>query len=475
MNAALPKTKLIATIGPASAGRGIIRRLLTSGVAAFRLNLSHGDLVQAAATIAAIRELSSQTGRQAAVLLDLPGPKMRLGVLAEPVAVSRHQEVIFCADDDQPAGAVCLPHDIEGLAKKVRPGDLIYIGDGMLQFRVKARHRGRIHAEALLAGVVRSHKGINIPTSDVKESSLTDYDRRCLAFAVEQRVDAVCISFVGRARDITAARELLPAGGTWHPCLVAKIERRQAVEAIDAILAEADAVMVARGDLGIELPLEEIPVLQKEIIAKANMLAKPVIVATQMLLSMVENTRPTRAEVTDVANAILDGADAVMFSEETAVGVAPVEVVRTARRIARRTERELLRPGCRAEQIRTNVRVSDQIEDMISSATHDVLANRSVALAVTPTSTGTTARRISRLRPRQWVVAITDNPTVRNILALSFGVLPLLAERIPPDRRAIAAFLRERGLAGRGDRLVVTNGEPGIPGSTNSLHVIDLS
>ncbi|MDH5297678.1 MAG: pyruvate kinase, partial [Desulfobulbaceae bacterium] len=212
----------------------------------------------------------------------------------------------------------------------------------------------------------------------------------------------------------------------------------------------------------------------KEIIRLANKAAKPVIVATQMLLSMVDNARPTRAEVTDVANAILDGADAIMFSEETAIGNFPLEVVRTAKRIARVTEKELLKPGCQAEQTRNSVRSSGEIEDMISSATYDVLDNGSVKLAVTPTSTGATARRISRLRPRQWIVAVTDNHTVRNVLNLSFGVLPIFTTRIPAESCALSEFLRAQGLTARGHRLVITAGWPGVPGSTNSLHVVDI-
>ncbi|MDH5299351.1 MAG: pyruvate kinase, partial [Desulfobulbaceae bacterium] len=245
----LPKTKIIATLGPKSSGRQTIRRLIEAGVAAFRLNLSHGELPEVAATIATIRQLNDKVGREAAIILDLPGPKMRLGALPEPLAVRRHDQVVFCRSCDQPTDALCLPHEIEELDKKVRPGEIIYIGDGMLQFKVLRRQQGRIYTEALLPGLVRSHKGINIPGYDLKAPSLTDYDRQCIAFGVDQRVDGICVSFVGRPQDIIAARRLLPDDPTYRPCLVAKIERRLAVEHFDAILAVADAVMVARGDL----------------------------------------------------------------------------------------------------------------------------------------------------------------------------------------------------------------------------------
>jgi pyruvate kinase len=471
------KTKIVATLGPASFASRVLRRLLAAGVDGFRFNLSHGDFARHAEVIRRLRDLSAAAGRSAAIIVDLPGPKMRLGILPEPVQVRRGELVLFA-----PAGTasrregVVLPHEIAGLAAGLRRGSLIHVNDGLLQFRVREVQGEAVLATALVAGTVRSNKGVNIPGYQPPAGVLTDRDRQGIAFAVEQRADVICISFVGGPEDLRAARSLLPSGREYVPCLPAKIERRQALRNLEGILAEADAVMVARGDLGIELPLAEIPVRQKEIVRRANMAAKPVIVATQMLLSMVENARPTRAEVTDVANAILDGADAIMFSEETAIGHDPAAVVRVARSIAARTERGPLRAcGAGTELIRGRIRDSDSVDDLISSAAFDALESRSADLAVAPTTSGATARRIARLRPRPWIAAITDNRTVANILALSSGVRPLLVPDAALTDDALARLLQEQGLVRPGGRLIITAGTPfGVAGTTNSLRILDL-
>jgi pyruvate kinase len=477
MSAFITKTKIVATLGPASFSVRMQRRLIRAGVDGFRLNLSHGNLVEHAAVIASLRRISAEMGRPVAIIIDLPGPKMRLGMLPAPVAVRRGAQVYFWpAGQPYPGPGIYLPHEISGLARGLRPGSIIFVGDGMMQFKVKAVAEEIIETEALVSGIVRSNKGINIPGYETPAGVLTWEDQRGIAFAVKHRADVICISFVGGPEDMLAARALLPRDGSYNPCLLAKIERRQAVGHLDGILAMADAVMVARGDLGIELPIEEIPGLQKDIIRRANLAAKPVIVATQMLLSMVDNSRPTRAEVTDVANAILDGTDAIMFSEETAVGHDPVAVVRIAQKIARQTERGLTKNGGIALAIRAVIRSEDSIADLISSATCDILENRTVNLAVTPTSTGTTARRIARLRPRPWIVAITDNPTVCNILTLSSGVFPLQVPSLAMSEFELAEQLNGAGLLRPGKRrLVITAGSlSGVAGTTNSLKIIDV-
>lgn len=477
MKALISKTKIVATLGPASFSAPVQRRLIAAGVDGFRLNLSHGDFEEHAAVIANLRKISAETGRPVAIIVDLPGPKMRLGKIPRPITVRRGAKVRFVPEGvSRPGPGIFLPHEISGLAQGLRPGSIIFVGDGMMQFRVKAVQGEIVEAEALVAGIVRSNKGVNIPGYNAPAGVLTERDKRGIAFAVKHKADVICISFVGNADDMLAARALLPQSGTYRPCLLAKIERRQAVAHLDAILAEADAVMVARGDLGIELPIEEIPGLQKDIIHRANVAAKPVIVATQMMLSMVDNARPTRAEVTDVANAILDGADAIMFSEETAVGHDPVAVVRIAKKIARQTERRLVKSGGVALEVRAAIRSEDSIDDLISSATCDVLENRTVDLAVTPTATGTTARRIARLRPRPWIVAITDNPTARNILALSSGVFPLGVPSVALSDFELAMRIKDAGLLRPGTRrLVITAGSLlGVAGTTNSLKIIDV-
>ncbi len=477
MNPFVSKTKIVATIGPASFSAAVQRRLMAAGVDGFRLNLSHGDHEEHAGVIANLRKISAEMGRPVAIVVDLPGPKMRLGKVPKPITVRRGAKVRFVPEGvSRPGPGIFLPHEISGLAQGLRPGSIIFIGDGMMQFKVKSIQGEIVETEAMVAGVVRSNKGVNIPGYTAPSGVLTDADKRGIAFAIKNKADVICISFVGGPEDMLAARALLPQSGKYRPCLLAKIERRQAVAHLDGILAVSDAVMVARGDLGIELPIEEIPGLQKDIIHRANMAAKPVIVATQMLLSMVDHARPTRAEVTDVANAILDGADAIMFSEETAIGHDPVAVVRIAKKIARQTERRLVKSGAIALEVRAAIRSEDSIDDLVSSAACDVLENRTVDLAITPTATGTTARRIARLRPRPWIVAITDNPTVRNILALSSGVFPLEVPSVAITDFELAKRIKDAGLLRPGTRrLVITAGTLlGVAGTTNSLKIIDV-
>ena len=478
MNPFISKTKIVATLGPASFSTAVQRRLMAAGVDGFRLNLSHGDFEEHAGVIVSLRKISAEMGRPVAIIVDLPGPKMRLGKVPKPITVRRGAKVRFVPEGiARPGPGIFLPHEISGLAQGLRSGSIIFVGDGMMQFKVKSIQGEIVETEALVAGVVRSNKGVNIPGYNAPAGILTEEDKRGIAFAIKHKADVICISFVGGPEDMLAARALLPQTGKYRPCLLAKIERRQAVTNLDAILTMADAVMVARGDLGIELPIEEIPGLQKDIIHRANMAAKPVIVATQMMLSMVDNARPTRAEVTDVANAILDGADAIMFSEETAIGHDPAAVVRIAKKIAHQTERRLVKSGGVALEVRAAIRSEDSIDDLISSATCDILENRTIDLALTPTASGTTARRIARMRPRPWIVAVSENQTVRNVLAISFGVFPIWVPSVDLTDSDLAELLRGAGLIRSGTRrLVITSGtQCGVAGTTNSLKIIDVS
>ncbi len=476
MKIKMPKTKVIATLGPASWDEQMITKLLKAGVDAFRLNMSHGDFQDMAKIIKRIRHCSTDMARGVAIIIDLPGPKMRLGEIPSPIHLKKGDEVVFTNGKKHSyKDAVYLPHEISGFEKKVKKNDIIYMSDGVLQFKVLEVKGKEILTKALLPGTVRSHKGINLPGIDFKDGAITDYDRACIEFAVKNKVDVICVSFVGGKEDIDKARALIPEDPHYRPFILAKVERIRAVEHIEEIVQAADAIMVARGDLGVELPIEEIPVIQKRIIRLANMYARPVVVATQMMESMVDNLRPTRAEVTDVANAILDGADAIMFSEETAVGKYPLEVVKMAMKIALMTEQELLETGAMSEVIREMVRDSKRIDDMISIATYDVLCNVSVDYVVTPTTSGTTARRISRLRPYQWILAVTDNLTVRNVMNLSFGVYPLYMSRLNIVGNDLTSFLEAQGILKKGNRIVITSGMPfGVPGTTNSLKVIDV-
>ncbi len=471
-----PRTKIVATIGPASNKDKMIKKLINAGVDAFRLNMSHGSFQDFSDLIQRIRKIANENSRGVAIVLDLPGPKMRLGKLDSEINIKKGDRVVFSSElDKKTENGIFLPHTIEGLEKNVKKGSVIFVSDGMLQFKVLEIKGKKIITRAMLPGTVRSHKGINVPGLEIKGGAITEFDKSCIEFGAKNKVDVICVSFVGDKKDIETAKALLPNDPHYKPFILAKIERKVALDNIHEIIGAADAVMVARGDLGVELPIEEIPLRQKEIVHLANMEAKPVIVATQMLESMVDNLRPTRAEVTDIANAILDGADAIMFSEETAIGKHPLEVVKTAIKIAKLTEHRLLEPGSMAQQIREKIRHSKRIDDMISIATYDILSNKTVSFVVAPTTTGMTALRISRIRPRQWILAITDNYTVRNILNISFGVMPMYMGRLTLVKDEFTKFLEGEGILNSGDRIVITSGTLfGVPGSTNSLKVIDV-
>ena len=334
------RTRIVCTIGPASRAPATMAAMIEAGMNVARLNFAHGTFDEHAAIIADVRAAARATGRRVAILADLPGPKLRIGRLAEqPVELERGRE--FTLEVGEFTGdATRASTTFERLPQAVKPGDTIFLNDGLVQLVVKAVQGAAVRCEVAVGGALLSNKGINLPDVDLGIGAFTERDRKCLAVALAHGVDAVSQSFVQDADDIRAVREAARSAGRELP-VFAKIERAQALRRIDAILAAADGVMVARGDLGVEIPIESIAAAQKQLLEKANRLAKPAITATQMLLSMVENRRPTRAEVTDVANAILDGTDCVMLSEESAIGAHPVEAVQMLSRIAKVTEAHL--------------------------------------------------------------------------------------------------------------------------------------
>lgn len=436
-----------------------------------RLNFSHGSQEEHRILIQRIRQISQERGKEVAILQDLAGPKIRIGGFKEGPVILRPRADFILTNREVPGDEREVSISFPQLPSMVKRGDAILLGDGALELKVLSHDRQDIHCRVIVGGQLSAHKGINLPATTLSIPSLTEKDREDMAFGIAQEVDFIALSFVRNAFDVREARRFLEERDSDIP-LIAKIEKHEALEHLDEIVRVSDGLMVARGDLGVEISLEEIPILQKTIIRKANGAGKPVITATQMLRSMVENPRPTRAEVTDVANALLDGTDAVMLSEETAVGRYPAEAVAMLVRIAHRTERIL--PF--REEEPGSTRHKGEISEAISHATRSVAMDISAKAIITCTTTGSTARQASKYRPPVPIVGISPRlGTVRRLM-LSWGVVPLLS----PDyedtddmiEKALGRTLQS-GIVHKGDAVVITAGiRAGVPGTTNLLKAI---
>ena len=464
------RTKIVCTIGPASSSPTVLRALITAGMNVARINFSHGTHEQHAEVITAVRSIAKEIGRPVAVLGDLQGPRIRIGDLPAPIMLLEGSDIILAPEAVAEVGDV--PVTYGELVSDVKVGDRILINDGLLDLVVLEVRPPRVVARVVHGGPMGSHKGINLPGVLVSAPSITEKDRADIDFAVAQEVDYLALSFVRRAKDIEGLRRLIPR----HMLVVAKIEKDTALANIDSILRVTDAVMVARGDLGVELPFEEVPIAQKRIISLANAAGRPVITATQMLESMIENPRPTRAEASDVANAILDGTDAVMLSAETAAGQYPELAVRAMSRIINEIESHPA-PRQRATD-HARLRRSDgpvETEDAIAAATVAAVRMLAVPLIIVFTKSGFSARVVASHRPEVPILAVTDVERTYRQLALVWGVHP---ELVPSARsynemvgHALAAA-RARGLANANERVVVTAGVPfDQPGSTNMMKV----
>jgi pyruvate kinase len=445
-----------------------------------RLNFSHGDYAEHAENIERIRAVAKELDRPVAVLADLQGPKLRVGQMAgEGVLLARGSEAALTTDSVLGREPTALPVQYLGLPGLVAPDDRVLLDDGLLELRVLSTTRTEIRCEVVVGGVLRSNKGINLPGASPNIPAITDKDRDDLAFALAHEVDWVALSFVRTADEVLALRELI---GHLSPerarvPVMAKIEKPTALENIDAIIEAADAIMVARGDLGIEISPEEVPVAQKRIIRACNEAGVPVITATQMLDSMIRNPRPTRAEASDVANAILDGTDGIMLSGETSIGAYPLEAVQTMVRIAVETEKhrsEEFSPVFAPVRHQKALSVADAVTHAAREIAHDLDA----AAIVTPTVSGHTARLMSCHRPRTPIIAVTPNRTVQRQLVLYWGVVPLHAPRTDNTDEMIAQAVRaaqDHGLVREGQKLVVTAGAAGsVPGTTNLIRILTV-
>jgi len=461
------RTKIVATLGPASDSAEGLRSLIAAGVDAVRLNLSHGTHEEHAQRAWLVREIAAEIGRPIAVIADLQGPKLRIGALSEPVMLRTGENIVVCAEESATDGELPIAPAVIG--DVLEPGHDVLIDDGLVRLRVDEVSSGRARCAVLVGGAVGSHKGVNLPGVPLPIPSLTGKDTDDLEWALHTGVDFVALSFVRSAADVRDLRSIIEQHGS-HAHVIAKIEKAEAVDVLDDVLAETDAVMVARGDLGVEIGAALVPLLQKRIIAKALERGKPVITATQMLESMVHSAEPTRAEASDVANAILDGTSAVMLSGETAMGEYPVEAVAYMDRIARAVEPSM---GYRHEL--PEAHENPTIGGAMSNAACDLAEALRAAAILVPTFTGRTASAVARLRPRRPIVAFTHVDWAMRQLALEWGVTPLLIKECTDVEdlwsTSIAAA-RVAGLVEPGDRVVITAGTAvNIPGSTNVIKV----
>jgi len=418
------KTKIVCTIGPASESAEMLNRLIQTGMNIARLNFSHGDFSGHAERIARIRAAEKTTGRRVAILADLPGPKMRIGqVNPDPIHLQFGDDFTLTTESivgDQRGASVSF----ERLINVVHPGNCLFLNDGLVQLVVERVEGNNVHCKVAVGGELRSKKGLNLPDIDLGIHAFTDHDRACLEFALNHGVDAVGQSFVETAADIKAVRDAAGAFGK-PPFIVAKIERSGALRNFDEILKVADGIMVARGDLGVEVPIEQMAIVQKQLIAKSNLAGKPVITATQMLESMVNCRLPTRAEATDVANAVLDGTDCVMLSGESAVGQYPVDAVDMLAKIAAFAEAHRPTRTLEAFRANTNSRPPTSAAEAIASVVEHSLRTVPCSAVFVPTRTGSTARMISRFKPSCWIIAIAPDRAVHNSLMFSYGVHPV--------------------------------------------------
>ena len=447
MSAALPahKTKIVATIGPASESPEMLTRLIRAGVDVARLNFSHGNPAKHAEVIQRVRDAAREAGRRVAILADLPGPKLRLGKI-DPEPIQLLPGARFTLTSQEIVGnAQHASTSFERLPRVVKPGDNNFLNDGLVQLVVERVAGNDVECTVVVGGKLRSRSGLNLPRIDLGISAFTEHDRACLGFALKEGVDAVGQSFVERAADIQAVRDAAAELGS-QPFIIAKIERADALEHFDEILAAADGVMVARGDLGVEVPIEEIACTQKQLIAKANLAGKPVITATQMLESMVSSRLPTRAEATDVANAILDGTDCVMLSGESAMGKFPEESVMMLAKIAAFTETHRSPRSMAAQREFVQQKAAGIGSDRMATLVEHALCTVSCDLVLVPTRGGMVARAISRFKPPVWIIAPTSDPAACQNLAFSYGVHPVRIAEEPDDwREWISSWLHKNG------------------------------
>jgi len=465
------RTKIVCTIGPATSSAAVIERLMKAGMSVARFNLAHGTYKEHARYIHTVRKLSHRLAIPVAILIDLPGPKYRTGKLKDGRAkLKKGVEVVLTTRRVMGDDGV-IPVNFTTLARDIRVGDTVLLDDGAMRLKVLERQGTEVKCKVIVGGILTEKRGLVVPEMHISGPFITDTLRESIFFALEQEPDYLALSFVGDAKDVTGVKAVLHENDADIPA-IAKIERGVAVNKFDSILATSEGIMVARGDLGVDIPLERVPLVQKEVIKKCNQAGKPVITATQMMESMVNAPSPTRAEVADVANAIFDGTDAIMLSAETSIGKYPVQAVKMMANIARETENKLPYDQMLSERGKW---LEQKTDELISYSACYTSHSLGVAAIVASTQSGSTAGRVSKYRPRMPILAITADATVVGRLMLRWGVYPFQIAGVSSVDKLFstaANLSKELGLAKAGDLVVITGGIPvGVAGSTNLLKV----
>ncbi|HPT87020.1 MAG TPA: pyruvate kinase [Bacillota bacterium] len=468
----MKKTKIICTLGPASSSVAVLEKLINAGMNIARLNFSHGTYAEHAERIRLVREAAAKTKQPVGILADIQGPKIRTGLLPnEPLMMNKGDRFFLSADPAKEGLPGYIYVKYPTLNEDVQVGRNIFLADGMIGMKILEKRPEGILCEVTSGGELTSKKGVTFPGVSVNLPAMTEKDRKDIAFAVEQKLDFIAVSFARKAEHIDEIRSLVHELGG-HQMLIAKIENEEGFQNSEEILGVADGIMVARGDLGVEVPPEEVPLIQRHLIELCNNAGKPVITATEMLETMVRNPRPTRAEVTDIAHAIFDGTDAIMLSAETAVGKHPVSAVEMMSRVAQRIEESL-----KYEKILARKRVSafPSVSDAISHATCQTALDLKAVAIITSTQSGSTARMVSKYRPQAPVVAATPSEQVARQLSINWGVYPIMvpiADNIDHMFEVSVAAAKDNGFVSTGDLIVITAGvSTGVPGSTNLLKV----
>ena len=467
------RTKIVCTIGPSSESEEVLEQLINEGMSVARLNFSHGSIPEHKIKIDRIKKVREKLKRPVAIMFDTKGPEIRLGNLKDDMEPYLHvdDEYVLTTKDiigDEKIASITYKE----LPKDIKKGDSILIDDGLIELKVESVTGDEIHTRVVNGGFIKSKKGVNVPNVKLRLPSLTEKDVADLKFGVKEDIDFVAASFVRTKEDVLNIRSVLESEGMYNIQIISKIENKEGLENIDAIIEVSDGIMVARGDLGVEIPTEEVPIIQKEIIKKCNLKGKPVITATQMLDSMIRNPRPTRAEANDVANAVIDGSDAIMLSGETASGAYPVEAVKTMAKIARAMEESIDYDELLREKILMNDR---NITNSIGKSTCQIAADINADAIITATTSGGTSRAIAKFRPKNQIIAVTTDEKVRRQLSLTWGVEALLSEKIFSTDEVIANAVeisKAHGYVKSSDTVVLTAGVPvGLAGSTNLIKV----
>ncbi len=468
----MKKTKIIATLGPSADDPKIMKKLIEAGTDVFRLNFSHGPHPEQLARIQNLRRLEKELGQPISMLQDLQGPKIRVGIIpGEQMELAAGAEVILTIDEP---GKGEIPVQYKDIVKDVKAGDKILLDDGLLELKAVSKNHSKIKCKVVTGGLLLSKKGINLPNSNVSQPALTEKDRQDLAFGLAHDVDYVALSFVKSADDILELKNLIKKAGK-KTRVIAKVERHEALKNIDEIIRFSDAVMVARGDLGIEVSLASVPLLQKDIVRKCNSYGKPVIVATQMLDSMIRNPASTRAETSDIANAILDGADAVMLSGETSIGKYPVNAVRAMRKIAMTVEKWSSDAGHIIGE--TTIKNIESTSEAIGKSACKLASQLGASVIINATAVGRTTRNVSRFRPHCPIISVTHTLKTARELNLVWGVYPYVLnyKTVRDMSRKSTEIARSLKLVKKGSKIIIVSGEKvGVEGGTNMLKVKEL-